>query len=47
MRAPVTRGYMDSFRGFLRQEEVTSEIGVGDGVGVGVGVGVGMGVGLG
>ena len=30
---------MDSFRGFLRQGEVTSEISVGVGVGVGVGIG--------
>ena len=38
---------MDSFRGFLRQGEVTSEIGVGVGVGVGVGIGVDVGVGVG
>ena len=36
---------MDSFRGFLRQWEVTSEMGVGVGVGVGVSVGIGVGVG--
>ena len=50
-------GYMDSFRGFLRQGEVTSEISVGVGVGIGVGpystptptptVGIGIGIGVG
>ena len=33
---------MDSFRGFLRHREVTSEIGIGVGVGVGIGIGVGI-----
>ena len=33
-------GYMDSFRGFLRQGKVTSEIGVSLGLGLGLGLGV-------